>query len=173
MRVGRHVDTNPEKWLVGDMELSETTTYKYLGDIITNDGKNTKNLESRKIKLNSSTISIKTIASSETLHKLEISLLLEMHNSINLSALLTNAESWNLNMGEKSDIEQMEINAIKLLFDLPTHTPTPALIYSFGLIYTSLRIEQRQLLYLWKVLNRDPQHWTHIALTEVISRNIG
>ena len=89
MRVGRHVDTNPEKWLVGDMELSETTTYKYLGDIITNDGKNTKNLESRKIKLNSSTISIKTIASSETLHKLEISLLLEMHNSINLSALLT------------------------------------------------------------------------------------
>ena len=39
MRVGRHSDTNPQKWLVGDMELSETTTYKYLGDVITNDGK--------------------------------------------------------------------------------------------------------------------------------------
>ena len=59
------------------------------------------------------------------------------------------------------------------MFDLPTHIPTPALIYSFGLIYTSLRIEQKQLLYLWKVMNRDEQHWTHSALQEVMTMNIG
>ena len=173
MRVGCHVETNPQAWKVGEMAIRETKSYKYLGDVISNDGKNAKNIDSRKIKLRSSTTSIKTIASSETLNKLETSLLLEMHDSINLSALLTNAESWNLNKGEKADLEQSEINAIQLLFDLPTHTPTPSLIFSFGLLYTSQRIEQKQLLYLWKVLNRDQHHWTKIVLTEVISRNVG
>ena len=96
-----------------------------------------------------------------------------MHDSINLTALLNNTESWNLYKGEKVDIEQIEINAIKLLFDLPSHTPTPALIYSFGLLYTSLRVEQKQLIYLWKVINRNQHHWTQIALNQLMSRKIG
>ena len=56
--------------------------------------------------MNGTTISIKTIAASEALNKLETSLLLEMHDTINLSALLTNAESWNLNKGEKEELER-------------------------------------------------------------------
>ena len=173
MRVGRHKTTNITAWKIGDMEIEETKTYKYLGDVISNDGKNTKNIEARKNKLNGTTISIKTIAASEALNKIETSLLLEMHESINLSALLTNAESWNLNKGENEELERMEINAIKLLFNMPTHIPTPALIHSFGLLYTSLRVEQKQLLYLWKVLNRNQGHWTLNALVELTTNKIG
>ena len=173
MRVGRHKTTNSTPWKIGDMQIEETKIYRYLGDIISNDGKNSKNIESRKNKMNGTTISIKTIAANETLNKLGTSLLLEMHDSINLSALLTNAESWNLNKGEKEELERIEINSLKLLFDLPTHIPTPAIIYSFGLLYTSLRVEQKQLLYLWKVTNQDKQHWTHAALQEVLTMNIG
>ena len=76
-------------------------------------------------------------------------------------------------MGENSKIEQMEIQAIELLFDLPTHIPTPALIFSFGLLYTTLRIKQRQLIYLWKILNRDNQHWTQKALFEIMEKYLG
>ena len=63
--------------------------------------------------------------------------------------------------------------SIKFLFDLPSHTPTPALVYTFGLLYTSLRVEKRQLLYLWIEANRGLEHWTHKSLTQVISKDIG
>lgn len=101
MRVGKHSNKEKDTWKIGDMEIDETETYKYLGDIITSDGKNKKNIEMRKNKLNASTISIKTIASNETLYMLETTVLLNLHETINLPALLTNAESWCLNKKEK------------------------------------------------------------------------
>ena len=69
-------------WKIGDMQIEETKTYKYLGDVLSNGGKNGKNIKSSKNKMNGTTISIKTIAASEALNKLETSLLLEMHDSI-------------------------------------------------------------------------------------------
>ena len=45
MRVGRHKTTNTMPWKIGDMQIEETKTYKYLGDVISNDGKNGKNIE--------------------------------------------------------------------------------------------------------------------------------
>ena len=155
MRVGKHSNKEKDTWKIGDMEIDETETYKYLGDIITSDGKNKKNIEMRKNKLNASTISIKTIASNETLYMLETTVLLNLHETINLPALLTNAESWRLNKGESDEIEKIEIQTMKRLFDLPLHLPTPAILYEFGLLYTKLRIEQKQLIYLWKILSRD------------------
>ena len=101
------------------------------------------------------------------------SVLMDLHETTTLSALLTNCVSWTLNKTEKCDLEQIETQSIKLLFDLPSHTPTPALIYTFGLLYTSLRIEKRQLLYLWKVLNREQSHWTYKTLTHVMTSNSG
>ena len=173
MRVGKHNKNNEETWKIGEMEIGETTTYKYLGDTVTNDGRNRKNLELRKNKLNASTISIKTIAANETLNMLETTVLLNLHDIINVSALLTNSESWNLNKRESEEIERMEICAIKRLFDLPSHIPTTAILHEFGLLYTKLRIEQRQLIYLWKIINRDEQHWTNATLNELLTKDIG
>ena len=46
MRVGRHSINNSTTWNIGEMEICETNTYKYLGDILSSDGKNTINIES-------------------------------------------------------------------------------------------------------------------------------
>ena len=51
--------------------------------------------------------------------------------------------------------------------------PTPALIHSFGTLYASLRIEKSQLCYLRKILGRNDQHWTKIALKELERQNLG
>ena len=136
MRVGKHTKGEVETWKIGDMQMLETATYKYLGDIISNDGKNANNIETRKNRINASTVSIKTIAANETLNTVETSVLLDLHDTINLSALINNSEAWNLNKGETDEMEKIEIKAIKLLFDLPTHIPTAALIHHFGLLYT-------------------------------------
>ena len=173
MKVGKHKKDDVNEWKIGEMAINETKSYKYLGDVITDDGKNSKNLETRREKTIATTISIKTVASNEVFREIGTKVLMELHDTTTLSALLTNSESWTLNKKENGDLEQMETQSIKLLFDLPSHTPTPALIYTFGLLYTSLRVQKRQLLYLWKVVNRDHEHWTLKALTQVMSKNIG
>ena len=109
-------------------------------------------------------MTIKAIAAGEVLGKIETPVLLELHDTINLAGFLTNSESWNLLKGEKDELERIEIQTIKYLFDLPIHTPTPAIIFTFGLLFTSLRVEKKQMMYLWKILQRDPQHWTRQTL---------
>ena len=66
-----------------------------------------------------SIVSINTIAASDVLRRIETSVLLELHEKIILSALLTNAESWTLNGSNKDELDKTEIQALKYMFDLP------------------------------------------------------
>ena len=173
MKVGMHKKDNINDWKIGDMPINETKSYRYLGDIITDDGKNEKNLENRREKSISTTISVKTVATNNIFNEIGTSVILELHETNTISALLTNCESWTLTKKDLNNLEQIEIQSVKLLFDLPAHTPTPAIIFTFGLLYTTLRVQKRQLLYLWKVANRDPSHWTYITLSQVMTQEIG
>ena len=83
------------------------------------------------------------IATNEVLNKIETPVLLELHEKISVPSLLNNAEAWDLTMTEQKEIEQIEISAIKSLFNLPLKTPTPAIIYTFGLLYTDVRIHNK------------------------------
>ena len=174
MRVGVHDKPREEKtWNLGSMPIKETTTYKYLGDVISSDGKNTKNIESRKTKTYATTININSIASTEVLRRIETSVLIELHDKITIPGLLANAESWSLSKTEYTEIDKIEYQALRNLFDLPLHIPIPALIFSFGTLYTHLRIEKRRLNYLHRILNRPDSHWTKQTLQILIEENIG
>ena len=59
------------------------------------------------------------------------------------------------------------------MFDLPAHTPTPALIYTLGTLYTNHRVEQKRFIYLHRILNRSSQHWTRQTLDILDSMDIG
>ena len=172
MRVGKHKGV-PQSWKLGDIDIEETSEYKYLGDIITNNGKNTKNIEARKNKLQATTININTIASSEVLNRVETAVLLELHEKMSITAYLNNSETWILNKGDTSLIEKSEIHSIKDLFDLPLHTPNTAIIYTFGLLYTKIRIDQKQLIYLKRILSRNNEDWTRKTLNILKDMNIG
>ena len=172
MRVGKHED-QPKEWNFGEMKIHETTTYKYLGDLISSDGKNGKNLESRKNKLQVTTVTVNSIAASEVLRGIETSVLIELHEKVVIPGLLANAESWSLNRGEKIEIERMETQALKYFFDLPIHTPTPAILYSLGTLYTNQRIDQKRLNYLHRILTRNDNHWTNRTLLTLHRLNIG
>ena len=117
------------------MVINETERYKYLGDIVTPNGKNTENLQDRSAKLQATTINVNAIASSEILHRIETAVILEFFEKKCIPGLLNNAESWNLSKKEEKDVEKIEIQALKYLFDLPIHMPTVAIIYSLSLIH--------------------------------------
>ena len=87
MRVGRHGNDKTNNWKIGDMPINETESYKYLGDIVTADGKNTKNLETRREKAIATTISIKTITSNEIFTEIGASTLINLHETTNLTPL--------------------------------------------------------------------------------------
>ena len=48
-----------------------------------------------------------------------------------------------------------------------------SVIYSFGLLYTTLRIEQQQLIYLWKILSKESGHWTKEILAKTRTKGVG
>ena len=173
LKIGKHKDNQHKEWKLGEEVIKETDSYKYLGDIVTSDGKNEKNIEARKNKATASIVTINTIAAADVLRRIETSVLLELHDKIILSALLTNAEAWTLNSTNRKDLDKIEIQTLKYMFDLPTHTPTPAIIYSFGTLYTQLRIDKKQLLYLHKLLNKRDETWTKRTLMTLINLEIG
>ena len=174
MRVGTHpqVSTNTT-WTLGTMPIEETKTYKYLGDIISNNGKNKENIEARQKKTQATTVSINSFGATEVLRKIETKVLLELHDKITLPGLLTNAESWSLLKGETEKLEMIELQALKHLFDLPIHMPTPAIIFSFGTIITRYQIEKKRLIYLHKLLKRRDTNWTRMMLEILNTLKIG
>ena len=100
-------------------------------------------------------------------------MILELHDKIDIPALLVHAESWNLNKSERSLLEKIEVQTIKFLFDLPSHTPTPAILFMFGRLYTGHLLDQRRLIYLHRILKRHDQHWTKQAFNELSALDIG
>ena len=132
-----------------------------------------KNLEERKCKMSAATTTINAIAETDVLRTMETPVILELHEKINIPALLTNCESWNLNKGERIMLEKIEIQTLKYLFDLPSHTPTPAIIHTFGVLYTGQRLDKRRLIYLHRILKRHDQHWTKKAFYELERLNLG
>ena len=172
LQIGKHKET-PIEWKIGSMPIEKSDSYKYLGDVLTSDGKNTKNIADRKSKMKSSIITINTIAANEIINKIETTILLDLHEKINIPSLLANSEAWCLSKGERDELEKIETQTLKELFDLPIHTPTTAIIYTLGTLFTSLRLDQKQLMYLHKLLNRHHTHWTHKTFQTLKNKDIG
>ena len=172
MQVGK-LNSEQKEWDLGDLKIQEASLYKYLGDVVTSDGRNSKNLEARQNNSLITTVTIISIAESEVMRNIGTRVLIEMHEEKNLSRLLTNAESWTLNQGEKTKLEKIEIQSLEYLFDLPAHTPTPAIIFAFGLLYTNIRVDKKRFLYLHRILNRDNDNYTRLTLQTLQEMDIG
>ena len=82
-------------------------------------------------------------------------------------------QSWDLLKTDQNELEEIETTCLKCLFNLPTKTPTPAILYSLGTLYTTIRVDKKQLLYLHRLLNREPQHWTRQAFNVLQRLDIG
>ena len=67
----------------------------------------------------------------------------------------------------------MGIRALKRLFNLPTTTPSAAIIYSFGTLYMTQELDKRRFIYLHKILNREATHWTKKMFLHLDSLNLG
>ena len=172
MQIGKKVKV-PEKWQLGDKNIQNTTSYKYLGEMITNNNKNKSNLEAKENKVQAIVRQINTTAASDVMRGIETKVILELFEKCILPSLLNNCESWTLSPSDELQIEKITITAIKRLFSLPTTTPTAAIIFSLGLLYTTQSVDQKRFLYLHKLLNLENDHWNKQMLLHLHTTNSG
>ena len=154
MQVGRKAKV-PEEWELGLKRIKNTTTYKYLGDTITNDGKYKQNIEKRSNQIQGIIRTINTMASSDVMRAVESKAILELYNKCIIPSLLTNAESWTLTASDECTLDKIGIQALKRLFNLPEKTPCAAVIHSFGASYITQQMDMMKFLYLQKILQRS------------------
>ena len=152
------------QWRLGEEEIQSCEEYRYLGDIIMRNNGNQKIILDREYRVKMTTRKVMSISSSEVINTIEMSAILKLHESKIVSTLLTNSETWVLTKEQLKKIERIELWALKKLIGLPATTPTVAIIYATGCLYTTQRIHQRQLLYLKTLLNRPENDWPRIHL---------
>ena len=172
MEVGTHKEQK-SMWKLGVKDIEKCSTYKYLGEQISRNGSNKENLQERLNKVKSCVRAIVTCCKSAVMKRVGCKVALQLHESVTIPTLLYNAETWTLNKTEKRIIDRAEIFALKKMFGLPQTTPTAGIVVTTGVLFSSIRVEMRQLLYLQKVLNKEPEHWTRITLMELRKQNIG
>ena len=87
MQVGVKVDV-PDLWELGEKRIGNTTSYKYLGETITNDNKNKRNIEIRENTIQATIRQINTTASSDIMRGIETKVLLDLYETCVLTVNL-------------------------------------------------------------------------------------
>ena len=172
MEIGKHREKKNE-WKLGKKYIGNCKFYKYLGEIISRDGKSTENLNERENKVKCTVQAIMTCGKSDIMKKIETAVLLKLHDSVTLPALLYGAETWLLTSEDRKRVDRMELWAWKHMLNLPITTPTPAVIFSTGALYASIRIDIRQLIYLKTLLSKPNDHWAYELLGKLNNNNTG
>ena len=127
MHVGR-ADGNCPRLQIHGVDMPNTDEISYLGDLITADGKNIRNIKDRTSKglgLISQIFSVIKLTSFGNC-TYEIALLLR--NSILISGMMTNVETWyNIKESDIDEFEKIDKLYLLKLFEAPRSTPSVAL----------------------------------------------
>ena len=172
LEIGKHRSVK-ETWKLGEEDIKASDTYKYLGDIINRNGTNKQNLEERFKKVKNTTREIMSCGSADIMRKIELNVCLKLHEIMTIPMMLNNCESWILTQSDRNELEKMELWALKRLVNLPRTTPSVAVRVITGTLYTEERIDEKQLIFLQKILKRDSSHWTHHVLNILNIHSIG
>ena len=130
----------------------------YLGDIISGDGKNTKNIQNRISKGVGIITQIFNLLNQVCFgpHKIETALLLR--DSMLINGILTNAEVWyNLSPNEVKECEDLDRMFFRKLLGVPGSTPCEAFYLELGVLPISVVIKARRLNYLHHILTRKKE----------------
>ena len=150
--------SNRQDVFEGEKLLTVTDKEKYLGDIISSDGKNMKNIENRKNRGTGIVTEISAMIVEIMLDQEHFEVALIMRNALLISSLLCNSEAWY--SITKSDIEKLEKVDEQLLRNiLGTSSKTPkALIYlELGCVPISYILKSRRLNFLQYILKEDEE----------------
>ena len=104
--------------------MEEVEQEKYLGDIISSDGKNSKNVTSRRKRGVGIVTQIMAMLEELCLGKYNFEVALILRNSLLISSLLTNAEAWyNVSDSDITELEKVDESLFRRVLETPSSTP--------------------------------------------------
>ena len=115
--------------------MESVTEDTYLGDIISSDGKNTKNIAKRISKGIGIITEILSLLDMVSLgeHFVEIAVL--FRESIFVNGILTNSEIWyDLKKTEVKELEDLDLQLLRGVFQVPFSTPQEAFHLELGIL---------------------------------------
>ena len=135
--------------------------------------KNEENISERHKKVIVTVREILNCAKNDIMKRVGTNIILKLHDAVLIPSFLSASETWTLTCGERKEINKIEIGALKNLFGLPPTTPTPAIVFVTGCLYTDIRVNIRQLLYLHKLLLMNDDHWVKQTFEVLKESSIG
>ena len=142
----------------GDMEISHISEERYLGQIISSDGKNTKNIEkirNKGIGLQNNVVQMLTTMPGGKFH-FEIAKI--YRNAYIISSMLSSSEIWyGVTKQELEKLEQVDEMFLRNLMECSYSVPKDLLYLELGVLPIRYIIQTRRLLYLHHVLQQEKE----------------
>ena len=138
---------------VHNQYMANVSEITYLGDRVSADGKNTKNVAQRTQKGTGIICQIMKVIRTVNFgyHTVEIAIL--MRESILLNGILTNIEVWhNITNSEIQELEKIDRHFLQKVLCVPKSVPIAALYLETGLLPISVIIKVRRLNYFHTIL---------------------
>ena len=154
-----NVETNIEERqdiFEGDMEISHMGAEKYLGQIISSDGKNTKNIEKARNK--GIGIQNKIVQMLETMPggQFHFEIAIIYRNSYLISSILSSSEVWyGVTKQEIEQLEQIDEMLVRNFMNCSFSVPKDLLYLELGILPIRYIIQTRRLLYLHHILQQN------------------
>ena len=131
---------------IGEEVMEEKHEEKYLGDVISKDGRNLKNIQARINKGKGIVKKILNILEGIPFGKMYFQVAVLLRNSLLVSSLLCNSEAWfNLTDSELNLLETVDLILLRSIMKAPKSTPKETLFLELGLQPLRELIRQRRL----------------------------
>jgi hypothetical protein len=128
---------------------------KYIGDVISNDGKHTKNILQRRSKGIGISNEIVVVLNSLCLGPYHFWIAKMLRQAMLISVMLFNAETWlRITKENTKKLESIDLLLLRKLLKTPISTPKPALYLETGCIPIRYIIKSKRIMYLHHILTR-------------------
>ena len=142
--------------------MEEKDDEKYLGDVISKDGRNIKNIQARVNKGTGIVRKILIFLDGIPFGKFHFEAGVILRNSLLVSSMLFNSEAWyNLTEAELNLLESVDLELLRGILKTPKSTPKEMLFLELGIVPFREIIRQRRLGFLSYILKENKESMIH------------
>ena len=141
----------------GEQKMEIKEEEKYLGDVISKDGRNIKNIKVRINKGKGIVAQIMTLLEGIPFGQFYFEVGIILRNSLLVSSMLFNSEAWyNITNSEMELLESVDLMLLRSILKVPKSTPKEMLYLELGCVPFRELIRKRRLLFLFYIVNQNP-----------------
>ena len=132
------------------------TEERYLGDIISKDGRNTKNIKARVAKGNGTINQIMSILEDICFGKYFFEVAVILRNSLFINSLIFNSEAWyNVTKSDLDELEKADEELLRKILECPLSTPKEMLYLELACLPIRFIIMGRRIMFLQYILKES------------------